>query len=260
MNRLAASIGLAGWVLAGSCASPGERVRLVGLELFARDLPACVQFYRDGLAFEVEEAAGGRAVLRSGSLRLVLSQSGEERDGGAPVSCGPYLNMRVAELEGAVRVAAAAGGRTVGEGATRNAIGVGRKLLDPAGNELNLMQLDAVHGEHGGPPAVFNIGLRMRDLAEAERRFGSLGFEVPTRAYLPRTLPLASPGGPSLAVHARADACEPARARLLLDVATLEGVEGAGVGPIEHRPDGSTRSVTLPGGLRAVVSRRNASP
>lgn len=238
-------------------------VRFWGVQLSASDVPACVRFYAEGLGFEVERTvADGATVLRKGEFRLMCVVEEKPKDApasqpGRPWSCGPYPNFRVPDLGVATEAAQRLGARLVDPEPVRNAIGHAQRLLDPAGNPLHLMQLDPQHGPAEDEPTVYNIGLRMRDLDGAESFFSELGFVVPTRAYLPRTLPLAMDGAAALVVHRREEDCATSRSRLVFS--TDPGSGGDEDAQWSDGLFGRQRMVALPEVGDAVLFERAAN-
>jgi catechol 2,3-dioxygenase-like lactoylglutathione lyase family enzyme len=112
------------------------------------------------------------------------------------------------------RAAAAAAGGTVEEPVRESAVGPFLVARDPAGHPVHLID----HPWDGdrpaaAPPAVFNIGAAVVDMAEAEAFYTGLGFAVATRDYLPETLVFARQGGTSLVLHPHADRPAEATAR-----------------------------------------------
>jgi catechol 2,3-dioxygenase-like lactoylglutathione lyase family enzyme len=121
----------------------------VNVRYIVRDIPASLEFYRDLLAFEVEQNPGpGFASVTRGELRLLLSANAGTGggavqampDGAQPVPGGwNRVQLRVDDLEREVERLKQRGARF------RNQVVQGRGgrqilLEDPAGNLIELFQ------------------------------------------------------------------------------------------------------------------------
>ncbi|HKE00097.1 MAG TPA: VOC family protein [Planctomycetota bacterium] len=205
--------------------SPTPAPNVIGIELPTPDVAASVRFYRDALAWTVERSAEPEdAVLRHGDARLLLRRAEYRRPSdGTRFS----LNVEVADLARAVADVRAAGGRI--DDAEPKPFALGRMVpaFDPAGHEVHLLTLDSRPLSPGDAPRPFNVGIACRDLAESERFYAKLGFEVFSRDFLPQSLPFRRHGAWPVVLHVRdSAAAEPstaasARPALLLSVNAL---------------------------------------
>ncbi len=196
---------LAGSLLAPAIATgstpegaPGD-MAIRAVEYAVGDVARAEAFYTGACGFTRESADDEGVVLRNGEARLILTLT--RSPAAPPEAARIYLNMSVGSLATARRAVIAAGGTVRGE--TRDsAVGAWIEAIDPHGHPVHLIDHpgDALHPE--APPVLFNIGIHVRDMVEAESFLGRLGFEIATRDYLPKTLVFRRSGMAYVVLHA----------------------------------------------------------
>ncbi len=177
---------------------------LWGIEYTAADPEAMVRFYTEAAGFELLHPPQGRgdALLRNGDLHVVVRRGAAAPP--RPTEAAVQLNLRVAELAAAARRARTAGGVVPSLEPQPFALGKSIALTDPAGYPLHFVDLEARPLAPGKSPAIFNVALVVPDIDACESSLTRIGFEVFSRAYLPRTLPFQRHGAAALVVHPRA--------------------------------------------------------
>jgi len=220
---------------AGGASAPAAS--LWALEIPVSSPERSIAFYEESLGFRVERGPGAEsgATLRNGEGRLALRRSPSPQAGRGAARA--YLNMSVGDLETALSRALAAGGRIDEKKVKESAVGPYLEIFDPDGNLIHLIDHPWDEMAADDPPAVFNIGVHVRSIAEAEPFFARLGFVVSTRDYLPRTLVYERRGVSYIVLHPDAEGpSSPGEAAggLVVSVAdpsglasTMEGSPGA---------------------------------
>lgn len=208
---------------AGAAAPPAPRPELQvwALEITVSDLDANCRFYDKAFGFKVEERHEDYAVLTLDGARLVLSHGDDPPRGLKP---GVYLNMQVKDLAIAADRARAAGARIDDPTVIPFVLGKEIVIHDPAGNTVQLLQIDGASMEDDKSCTVFNVGFIYSDLNQAEEFFTGLGFEVYSRRWLPATLPLNERGSFALVLHKRENAQARRRSSALVLVSTRPNV------------------------------------
>lgn len=177
---------------------------VLGIELSCGDPQRAAAFYQEVLGYELVRANDRGAILRLGELYLVLD--GTREPPAAEPSALAYLNHRVADLKVAALEVEQHGGRMLLAEPQAFVLGHSLSFLDPEGNRGNLVRLTDETEPAERLPQIFNLSLRAPGAAELEGFFCDvLGFEVYTRSYLPRTLPLAQRGSAMLVIHPSAE-------------------------------------------------------
>lgn len=139
----------------------------------------------------------------NGAARLILRRSDQQAPADEPARIN--LNMTVGDLDTIRERVIKAGGRVRSE-PLDSAVGPYLKIEDPFGNSIHIIDhpWDDIEGD--AIPAMFNIGLQVRDIPRTEAFLTGLGFKVSTREYLPKTLVFERTGaGGYLVVHAHAE-------------------------------------------------------
>ena len=180
---------------AALASTPIEGVAAIRVDVV--DLAASVDFYRGQLGFRLTsgERADGSVRLELDGVPLILRPISEP----GRLDASLILNLMTKRLDQAVERLTAAHVSIQG-GEQQSAIGPYYSLEDPSGNSVHLMQLD--QAKQGDALRIFNLGLVVDDILLAEAFYsGVCGFEVFSRDYLPRTLPLQKRGVVSFVIH-----------------------------------------------------------
>ncbi len=235
-----------------------------GLEVPASDVPGSERVWRDAFGFRVLHSGGECSRLEKDGLVLVLVRSD---DPPAPDdAAGIHLNLVTADIARAVERAREAGARIPEPVPVPIPIGRAVAAFDPAGNRVNLIELE---GREAGPaePALFNVGVDLE--READRGFFErLGFRVLTEAYLPEVLPLARAGASELVIHRRASRPSARGTRasaLLLAVERLEPAlaalaeEGIECGAPRPSLQGRRAALAAPSGVKLELLERTSA-
>lgn len=182
---------------------PTADLQTWALEVSGADIDANCRFYARAFGFKIERADSAGAVLRLGETRLILAHGENPPPDAKP---GIYYNLMVKDLAAAAKRTQGAGGSV--DDPTPHPFALGEMIVarDPAGNYLHLLHIPEAMDDHAADTAVFNVGVIVSDLDEAERFYSRLGFEVYSRRWLPETLPLVRHGVFSLVLHDREDA------------------------------------------------------
>lgn len=192
------------------------------------DLDAALEFYTGTLKFEVlTRKAYPRVVpLKTGDpegAHLLLfacdSLVSWDYDRQSKVN----LNLYVENLDEYVTRFRAAGVTVLDDTALTAGVGKYVRILDPSGNQLDIMELGYDH-EPVNKPAVYNVGALVTDM-KASRKFyeGLLGFEVQSEKYYPPVIPY-KVNGMQLVLHEGAEvtssAVYPNSTQMLLTIIT----------------------------------------
>ncbi len=178
------------------------------LEVGVADLKRAADFYTGALAFEREEnsCCAPALVLKNRGVRLLLRETkAKARPAGV---AGINLNMRVGDLPNAVAAARQHGAQIDDPTPQPFALGNHVKIRDPCGNQIHLLDIANDNMTAESKPAVFNLGVRLEDLAAGEKFYTNLGFQVYSREYLP-DLPFQKHGAVALVMHG--EATQPAK-------------------------------------------------
>lgn len=183
----------------GQLATAEPPPRVWALERGVPDVPAAVDFYTAALGFELAAGDGTAwALLVNGEARVVVTLS--DVPVASPGSSRVYPNFTVGDLAAAQRAVLAAGGHVDGE-PRASAVGQAVAIRDPFGHPANLIDHPWDEKAAESAPEVFNFGLRVRSVVEAESFLTALGFAVGNRDYLPQTLVFQPQGVAQLVVH-----------------------------------------------------------
>lgn len=182
-------------------AKPQSPYQVYAVELPAVDLDRSIRFYQKHFGFEIQSRVdrSNGVIMRSGSARVILRRADRR-----PSPSAPYVNLNffVDHLDSTISRLKDAGVEFIDGTLEKISIGRAIKLRDPAGNELHLLTLDWENRPPAPTPRVFNAGMRFTDLGKAESFYcDTMGFEVSSRDYLPKTLPLNRSGHISLVLH-----------------------------------------------------------
>ena len=217
-------------------------VSLWALELPAADLENSIDFYTTALGFRVEARNPEASVvdLVNGKARITLRSTDAPQ--AAAGAARAYLNMSVGDLASSLRAVRAAGGTKESMEVEESAVGPFLKVLDPSGNPIDVIDHPWDEMAPGDTPAVFNIGIQVRSIGEAEPFFTSLGFSVSTRDYLPETLVFERQGIGYFVIHPLADE-SPKPVEAAGGLVVVDG--GAAM-----TKSGAPRLITSPSGVR----------
>ena len=207
---------------------------VLGLELPCGDAQRAAGFYEACFGYEVAVQSEHGASLRKGDVFLVLDVS-RELDEEPPQSL-IYLSYRVADLRAAAALVKASGGVLLDLDPQPFVLGHSMGFLDTEGNRGTLVRLTGETEPADRLPAVFNLSIST-PLLEGLEQFlcTELKFEVYSRAYLPRTLPLKQRGSVMLVLH-RSDRPAATSRQCGPSTAILMGVSAGG--PLQ-RPAGT---------------------
>lgn len=188
------------FLLAPAPAQDVEPWQVAGLVQPSLDMEVDAAFYREALAWQVEGEGKESTVLRLGEMLLILDST--RSPGPEHPRSSIYINLRVADLEASAAKVIEHGGIAVDAEAERFVLGMCRTMRDPSGNVLNLIRLDKEPAEDAELPAIFNLGVHMHGMDALRELFvEDLGFEIYSRDYLPKTLPLRPRGALSIVLH-----------------------------------------------------------
>lgn len=229
------------------------------LELGVPDVTSATDFYAAALGFTVlssepaisSETAGTWALLGNGSARLALALSSLPN---APAgSARAYPNFTVGDLETTSAAVVAAGGAIDGE-PFETPVGSAVRIFDPFGNPAHLIDHPWDEASADTPPAIFNFGLTVHDMAAAEMFYTALGFTVRTRDYLPQTLVFEPQGVAQLILH---PGSEPVASETRSGALLLDAHPGAALSALTSLEPRVERTTAMNGG--AIVELRDPS-
>jgi predicted enzyme related to lactoylglutathione lyase len=130
--------------------SPAGALRLAAARIFATDLDEAASFYADvlGLRVRARSIDAGYVVFDAGACDLVVERAEPQADGEDPSLVGRFtgLSFAVDDLEATHAVLEQRGVRFTGKPERQAWGGVLATLVDPAGNQVQLVQYPAGSG------------------------------------------------------------------------------------------------------------------
>lgn len=192
-----------------SDAAGGPLVEVAGLGLRVADPVRAEQFLVQALLFKRHESSGSEVVLERDGVLVVLVA---DRNRGADRHDTIYLNFSVPDLKAATRACLEKGGELMNEAPMMSQIGPFNGIRIPGSKQrIHLMQIEGMTV----PEGVFNVSMRVSDMALEENFYKTLGILPFSRDYLPETLPFLRSGPLGMVIHpltagqgARAAQCE----------------------------------------------------
>lgn len=173
-------------------------LKLAGIMIWVDDLDKAENFYKEILGFQpaVAEPITNGLTLNSHGMTIYLATAGKHQKMIYEQDVRTAITIEVPKLLPAIDQLRNAGLEFEENHLQRNGVGISIPLHDPAGNLLNLIEVQ----NHAVAPfesfRVYNLGITSSGL-DAARAFyiEKLGFEAWSFDYLPAALPLKHANG-----------------------------------------------------------------
>jgi pimeloyl-ACP methyl ester carboxylesterase/catechol 2,3-dioxygenase-like lactoylglutathione lyase family enzyme len=230
-------------------------IEVLGVELEVTDLPQAVEFYGDGLGFEILDRGPDTAILRSGTVLLSLRRAPEGP--AAPSLAVPRVH---AELETAnlKRTLEGLGQHQVKvlEGRPLpTAGGIFVTIRDPSGHLHRLVELAALARSRINRPALREVAIEVPDLGRAREFYGGLLGLAPATQTAPALLALGDAGAPRVVLRPSVREAGDSKLPSALPETLLLGTANLAAGKAAL----AARGVELLGGVRQSPLGRYAS-
>jgi pimeloyl-ACP methyl ester carboxylesterase/catechol 2,3-dioxygenase-like lactoylglutathione lyase family enzyme len=185
------------------------RLEVVGLRINVLNLDRALAFYQGLLGCELVSRSRDALELRSGAVRMSLHKVEGMMQSEYPRQADIHMSFQVKDLAALVAEMRRRGVEVIEPAPQRAAIGSYNTVKDPAGNVVQLIQLDAP-APGAAAPAVWNVDVRVTDIAEARAFYvRTLGFEVFSEDFFPPDVPLKKAGAVALVLQQEASAKAP---------------------------------------------------
>ncbi len=164
--------------------------RFHGLKIQVRDIETSKQFYGDVLGLRVSQQDGKLNIMGQ-AFPIVIEQALFSSPSEYPCRSRTGLALQVDKLLPTIDQLRDKGVFIYDSLLARNGVGISIPFQDPAGNVLNLIEVQIYDPGAIGGLRVYNTGVTVSDLEAAIAFYQDvLGFEDWSRDYLPAALPL----------------------------------------------------------------------
>ncbi len=185
------ALATAGWSEPDNSTPKHHVVKVQAVRINVIDMNQALGFYTGLLEFDISSRSDypRTVTLQNEGADIILVACDSQTDWEYDLGSRFNLNLYVENLPSYIERYRQAGVRFLDD--TLRTAGVGRytRFLDPSGNQLHLMELNYDHPPVSRP-TVYNLGLRVTDMATARRFYEELfGFEVLSEAYYPPVIP-----------------------------------------------------------------------
>ncbi len=172
-------------------AQPESTLRTHALKVNVDDMEKALAFYRDKLAFEVQEQGPNNVVLKSANGgRLILNRVSKLRTV-TRADTKLSFTLQVNDLDQAIERMKALGVEFGEEERRKEGVGYAIFIKDPFGRLISLMHQTIVKTEPFKEPKIYNYGFLVPDMQSGRDFYtNKLGFVVRSERYLPLDLPL----------------------------------------------------------------------
>lgn len=165
---------------------PSE-IRFHGVKIKTHDLSESKAFYVESLGFEIEKEYKNDLIKLSSSTVPVYLSKALKTSGIAHTTISLQVNKLLPVID-SYRVK---GVKMDDSSLQRNGVGIHINFEDPSGNKLSLMEVQIFDAPEVKEPQIYNVGISTNDVEGAEVFYTKkMGFEVFSRNYLPKALPL----------------------------------------------------------------------
>lgn len=166
-------------------------IKMHGLKIFVDDLDEAEKFYSKHLGFKVIKRNKSQLVLETNTYPIYLELAKQTIARNLQMESHIELSFQVNKLLPAIDQFRESGINVCDSLLSRNGVGIDIPVLDPAGNIVNLIEVQISDIPEFKGYRVYNSGAVVNNMIEAENFYkGYLGFLDWSRNYLPDALPL----------------------------------------------------------------------
>lgn len=187
-------------------------LQVVGIGEYVVDVDQGVELLTRTLGFSpVSRPSPDLAVVENNGVQVALRKAAKKLPVDYPDRTGVNVNFRVRQLLELRKELKGKGLDVLGQEPGRNALGISDPVADGSSNIFHLMEFQPDDGKAPERPRIFNVGIRIPDMARARAFYcGVLGFEVFSEDFFPPTVPLKKKGAIALGLHQTAKKPTPA--------------------------------------------------
>jgi len=176
-------------------------LQVLGVELEVRDLGQAVDFYADGLGFELLDRGPDSAILRSGTLLLGLRRAPEGSPAPPLVVPRVHAEFEMTDLKRTLEGLGQHQVKVLENRPLPTAGGVFLTIRDPSGHLHRLVKLTGPTAPRIERLALREVGIEVPDLGKAREFYGGVLGLAPATPAAPALLPLGDAGAPRVVLR-----------------------------------------------------------